>query len=323
MSAKISRRDASKLLATLPAVATVSSLINGQAWASAEISAADPHPRRRVKVLDTEIEYVDTGRGDPIVFLHGNPTYSYQWRNIIPYVSKLGRCLAPDLVGMGRSGTSPTHSYRFVDQARYLDGWFDALGLTKNVILVVHDWGAALGFYRASRFPYHIQGAAYFEAVVAERHWAGMDANSPFRALRSERGEQMVLDENFFVEVVLPSGIIRKLSKEEMDAYRAPYQDREKRLPTLVWPREIPIDGEPADVVPLVQEFAKFMAASTMPKLLILGEPGTIFAGNAKEFPRSWRNQRETTVKGRHHLQEDSPVEIGNALAAFVKSVRS
>ena len=322
MSAKISRRDVSKFLATLPALATVSTLVIGPAWAQAGISAADPHPRRRVKVLDTEIEYVDTGRGDPIVFLHGNPTYSYQWRNIIPYVSKLGRCLAPDLVGMGRSGTSPTHSYRFVDQARYLDGWFDALGLTKNVILVVHDWGATLGFYRASHFANHIQGAAYFEAVIAERHWAEMDANSPFRALRSERGEHMVLDEDFFVEVVLPSGIIRKLSKEEMDAYRAPYQDREKRLPTLVWPREIPIDGEPADILPLVQNFAKFMAASPMPKLLILGEPGTIFAGKAKEFPRSWQNQREVTVKGRHHLQEDSPAEIGAALADFVKSVR-
>jgi len=322
MSAKISRRDASKLLATLPALATVSTLINASAWAQSEISATDLHPRRRVKVLDTEIEYVDTGRGDPIVFLHGNPTYSYQWRNIIPHVSKLGRCLAPDLVGMGRSGTSPTHSYRFVDQARYLDAWFDALGLTKNVILVVHDWGAAIGFYRASRFPKHIQGAAYFEAIVAGRRWAEMGANSPFRALRSEQGEHMVLDENFFVEVVLPSGIIRKLSKEEMDAYRAPYHDRERRLPTLVWPREVPIDGEPADVLTIVQDYAKFMAASQMPKLLILGESGGIFAGNAKDFPRSWRNQREITVKGRHHLQEDSPAEIGTALAEFVKSVR-
>jgi haloalkane dehalogenase len=322
MAAKISRRDTGKLLATLPALACASALINGPAWAEASIRAADPHPRRRVKVLDTEIEYVDTGRGDPIVFLHGNPTYSYQWRNIIPFVSKLGRCLAPDLVGMGRSGTSPKHSYRFIDHARYLDAWFDALGLTKNVILVVHDWGAAIGFYRASRLPSHVQGVAYFEAIVAERHWPEMGANSPFRVLRSERGEHLVLDENFFVEVVLPSGIIRKLSKEEMDAYRAPYQDREKRLPTLVWPREIPIDGEPADVLTIVQDYAKFMAASLMPKLLILGDPGRIFAGDAKEFPRSWRNQREVTVKGRHHLQEDSPVEIGTALAEFVKRVR-
>jgi haloalkane dehalogenase len=323
MSAKISRRHASKLLATLPAFATVSTLINGQAWASNDISAADPHPRRRVKVLDTEIEYVDTGRGDPIVFLHGNPTYSYQWRNIIPFVSKLGRCLAPDLVGMGRSGTSPTHSYRFVDQARYIDAWLDKLRITKNVIFVVHDWGAAIGFYRASRFPSQIQGVAYFEAVIAERHFADMDANSPFRALRSDRGEHMVLDDNFFVEVVLPRGIIRKLSAEEMEAYRAPYQDREKRLPTLVWPRELPIDGQPADVVSILDKVGKFMVVSSMPKLLILGEPGGIFSGKDKDFPRSWRNQREITVKGLHHLQEDSPEEIGTALAEFVKTIRT
>ena len=322
MPKMITRRNAGKLLVSLPVLTIGSRLFHESAWAQAEISAADPHPRRRVKVLDTEIEYVDTGRGDPIVFLHGNPTYSYQWRNIIPYVSKLGRCLAPDFVGMGRSGTSPTHSYRFVDHARYLDAWFDALGLTRNVIFVVHDWGSAIAFYRASRYPSHAQGVAYFEAIVAERHFADMGANSPFHALRSDRGEHMVLDENFFVEVVLPSGIIRKLSKEEMDAYRAPYQDRERRLTTLVWPREIPIDGQPADMVSLVANYAKFMAASKMPKLLILGEPGGIFAGKAKDFPRTWGNQREVTVKGLHHLQEDSPAEIGVALADFVKSIR-
>ena len=266
MSAKISRRDAGKLLATLPALACASALINGPVWAEARIDAADPHPGGHVKVLDTEIEYVDTGRGDPIVFLHGNPTCSYQWRNVVPYVSKVGRCVAPDLVGMGRSGTSPKHSYRFIDQARYLDAWFDALGLTKNVVLVVHDWGAAIGFYRASRFP-----RATFKALRISRRLSRSDIGRRWvptrrsRALRSERGERLVLDENFFVEVVLPSGIIRKLSKEEMDAYRAPYQDREKRLPTLVWPREIPIDGEPADVLAIVQDYAKVMAASPMP----------------------------------------------------------
>jgi len=323
MSKTLTRRTAGKLLISLPAIALGSGLFDNPAWARPEIGAADPHPRKRVKVLDTEIEYVDTGRGDPIVFLHGNPTYSYQWRNIIPHVSKLGRCLAPDLVGMGRSGTSPTHSYRFVDQARYMDAWLDKLGITKNVIFVVQDWGAAIGFYRASRFPRQVQGMAYFEAVIAERHFADMDANSPFRALRSERGEHMVLDENFFVEVVLPRGILRKLSAEEMEAYRAPYQDREKRLPTLVWPRELPIDGQPADVVSILAKVAQFMAVSPLPKLLILGEPGGIFSGKDKDLPRSWKNQREITVKGLHHLQEDSPEEIGAALAEFVKATRA
>lgn len=323
MSAKISRRDFSRLVAAVPALAMGSRLMRAPAWAQSVISASDPHPRRRVKVLDTEIEFVDTGRGDPIVFLHGNPTYSYQWRNIIPYVSKLGRCLAPDLVGMGRSGLSPTHSYRFVDQARYFDAWFDTLGLTKNVVLVVHDWGAAIGFYRAFRFPDQVQAVAYFEAIVQERHWADMPADSFFRVLRSEKGKQMVLEENFFVEVVLPRGILRTLSREEMDAYRAPYRNRERRLPTLVWPHEVPIDGEPADVVAIVEKYGTFMAASPIPKLFILGEPGGIFAGQAREFPRTWRNQREIIVKGIHHLQEDAPAEIGAALAAFVQDVRS
>src|SRR5713226_6161181 len=154
---------------------------------NARFNSTDRHPRRRVAVLDTEMSYADTGQGNPIVFLHGNPTSSYLWRNIIPYVSAHGRCLAPDLVGMGRSGKSPTRSYRFVDHARYLDAWFDALGLKKNVILVTHDWGSAIGFYRASRFPKDMQGVAYYEAIVAERHWTEMGANSPFRALRSER----------------------------------------------------------------------------------------------------------------------------------------
>src|SRR5262249_43922553 len=164
--------------------------------------------------LDTEISYVDTGRGDPIVFLHGNPTSSYLWRNVIPHVTSLGRCLAPDMVGMGQSGSSPTRSYRFVDQARYLDAWFEALGLTRNVVLVVHDWGSAYGFYRASRFPAQIQAVAYFEAFVHPRRWEDFPLDTPFRALRSDKGEHMVLDENFFVEILLPGGVIRKLSDE-------------------------------------------------------------------------------------------------------------
>jgi haloalkane dehalogenase len=290
----------------------------------APINAADPHPRQRVRVLDTEMSYVDVGVGKPIVFLHGNPTSSYLWRNIIPYVAKLGRCLAPDLVGMGQSGKSPTAAYRFVDHARYLDAWFDALGLTGEIILVVHDWGSALGFHRAVRYPKHIKAIVYMEAIASPRRWEDFgDFAAVFQALRSERGEQMVLDENFFVEKVLPQGMMRNLSKQEMAAYRAPYRERQARLPTLIWPRQIPIEGEPADVTTIVENYANWLSRTTIPKLLVLGDPGAIITGRTRDFCRTWPNQREITVRGRHFLQEDSPEEIGAALAAFVKSVRN
>jgi haloalkane dehalogenase len=286
-----------------------------------QIKAADPHPREHVSVLDTEMNYVDTGVGDPIVFLHGNPASSYLWRNIIPYLSDHARCLAPDLIGMGRSGKSPTQSYRFLDHARYLDAWFDAMKLTKNVILVVHDWGSALGFHRAFRFPNQIKAIAYMEAISMPRRWDDFgEAGDIFRALRSPQGEHMVLDENFFVEMVLPRGVMRKLSHEEMAAYRAPYLRREARLPTLTWPRQIPIEGEPADVTTIVENYGIWLSQSAIPKLLILGNPGAIITGRTRDFCRSWRSQREVIVRGRHFLQEDSPDQIGVALAEFVKS---
>jgi haloalkane dehalogenase len=290
--------------------------------ADQHISPTDPHPRKRVSVLDTDISYVDTGRGDPIVFLHGNPTSSFLWRNIIPYGSAHGRCLAPDLVGMGQSGRSPTYSYRFVDHARYLDAWFDTLGLTRNVTLVVHDWGAALGFYRAFRHPEQIKAIAYMEAGVLPRRFEDFGpAADIFRALRSDKGEHMIFDEDFFVETVLPRGVIRKLGDDEMAAYRAPYREREARLPTLVWPRQIPIDGQPPDVTAIVVDNGKWLAQSTIPKLLILGDPGTVITGRMRDFCRTWVNQREVAVKGIHFLQEDSPDEIGTAVAEFLKSV--
>lgn len=287
------------------------------------INSTDSHPRKRLAVLDTEMSYVDTGKGDPIVFLHGNPTSSYLWRNIIPYLSNHGRCLAPDLVGMGQSGKSPTKSYRFVDHARYLDAWFEALNLTSNVTLVIHDWGSALGFHRATRFPKQIQAIAYMEALVSPRRWEDFgEVGGLFRALRSEKGEQMVLDENFFVEGILPRSILRKLSDQEMAAYRAPFSTRDSRLPTLVWPRQIPIEGEPADVTAIIENYGKAMSQSSLPKLLIVGDPGAIIRGSSLEFCRTWPNQTEITVKGVHFLQEDSPHEIGKALQTFLKSVR-
>ena len=244
---------------------------------NAQFSSIDPYPRRRVAVLDTEMGYVDTGQGDPIVFLHGNPTSSYLWRNIIPYVSELGRCLAPDLVGMGQSGKSPTNAYRFVDHARYLDAWFETLNLTSNVILVIHDWGSALGFHRATRYPGQIRGIAYMEAIVMPMRWEDFgEAAVIFQGLRSDKGEQMILDQNVFVEGILPRAILRKLSDQEMAAYRAPFLAREARLPTLVWPRQIPVEGEPADVTAIVESFGKAMSQSALPKLLIVGQLGAI-----------------------------------------------
>jgi haloalkane dehalogenase len=289
-----------------------------------QCNSTDAHPRRRVAVLDTEMSYVDVGQGEPIIFLHGNPTSSYLWRNIIPYVSEYGRCLAPDLVGMGQSGKSPGNTYRFVDHARYLDAWFDALNLTSNVTLVIHDWGSALGFNRAARYPEQIKAIAYMEALVMPLCWEDFrEVRGIFQALRSEKGERMILDENFFVEAILPRSILRRLSVQEMAAYRAPFPTRETRLPTLTWPRQIPIEGEPADVTAIVERYGEAMSRSTLPKLLIVAEPGVLIKGRTLEFCRTWPNQTEVSVKGLHFLQEDSPDEIGRALQEFVKSVRS
>jgi len=288
------------------------------------INAIDPYRRQRIAVLDTEISYMHEGHGDPIVFLHGNPTSSYLWRNIIPYAQEFGRCLAPDLVGMGQSGKSPTQAYRFPDHARYLDAWFDALQLNRNIVLVLHDWGSALGFYRAFRHPDQIQAIVYMEAMVQPRRWEdfpnGRDAM--FRALRSEQGEHLALDENFFVEVVLPRSIIRKLSDEEMTAYRAPFQNREARLPTLVWPRELPIEGTPADVATVFERYGAWLAKSDVPKLFINAEPGAQLVGRLRDFCRGWPNQREVTVPGIHFIQEDSPDRIGVAIREFLGSFR-
>ena len=284
------------------------------------ISPADHHLRRRIRVLDTEMSYVDVGRGDPFVFLHGNPTSSYLWRNIIPYLSGFGRCLAPDLVGMGQSGESPNAAYRFVDHARYLDAWFEAVDLTRNVTLILHDWGSALGFYRAFRHPEQVKAIAYMEAILQPRRWTDFreGRDGMFRAMRSEQGERLVLDENFFIETVLPRSILRQLSEQEMEAYRAPFHDRAARLPMLIWPRELPIEGEPADVVAIVTRYGEWLANSDLPKLLISAEPGSILIGRGLAFCRSWPNQREVAVKGIHFIQEDAPDEIGAALRDFV-----
>jgi len=286
-------------------------------------SSLDSHPRQRRRILDAEMCYVDTGHGDPAVFLHGNPTSSYLWRNVIPFVSGLSRCFAPDLIGMGRSSPASVRGLRFAEHARYLDAWFDQLNLDR-VVLVVHDWGSALGFDWARRHPDRVAGIAYMEAIVQPRRWDdfpdGRDAM--FRALRSERGERMVLDDNFFIETILPKSVIRQLGDEEMEAYRAPFRSRESRWPMLMFPRDLPIEGEPADVVKTVEEYGQWMASNDIPKLFISAEPGALLVGRAREFCRTWRNQQEVTVKGIHYVQEDSPVEIGRALESFVAGVQ-
>ncbi|MEE8473452.1 MAG: haloalkane dehalogenase, partial [Dehalococcoidia bacterium] len=284
------------------------------------VSAADPYERQRVAVLDTEMAYIDTGTGAPIVFLHGNPTSSYLWRNVIPHVAGAGRCLAPDMVGMGGSGRAPGGSYRFVDHVRYLDAWFDALEINENVTLVGHDWGSALGFYWAYRHPERVKGIAYMEAIVRPLTWDEMPEASRalFQALRSPAGEEMVLQKNVFVEKILPGSVQRSLTEEEMAAYRRPYMEPgESRRPTLTWPRQIPVDGEPPDVVEIVGSYSKWLSTSDVPKLFINAEPGALLVGAQREFCRSWPNQREVTVRGIHFVQEDSPAEIGQAIAAF------
>jgi haloalkane dehalogenase len=285
------------------------------------MSAFDPHHRQRCRVLDTEMSYVDVGDGDPIVFLHGNPTSSYLWRNVIASVASVGRCLAPDLVGMGESGKSPEYAYRFVDHVRYLDAWFETMELQTKVVLVLHDWGSALGFYWAFRHPDRVRAIAYMESIVLPRQWDDFPngRDQMFRALRSNTGEHLVFDDNYFIEVVLPKSILRKLTDEEMDSYRRPFLDREARLPTLVWPRELPIEGEPADVTSIVTQYGTWLSKSSIPKLFISADPGAQLVGRPREFCRTWPNQREISVKGIHFIQEDSPEEIGSAVASFAK----
>ena len=292
--------------------------------ADTPVSAHDPHPRHRADVGGVEMAYADTGGpGDDsaaVVFLHGNPTSSYLWRNIIPHLSPLARCLAPDLVGMGESDGTPDGSYRFADHSRYLDSWFDSVLPEGQVTLVVHDWGSALGFHWARRHPERVRGLVYMEAIVRPVTWDEWPeaARQVFQGFRSDAGETMVLERNIFVERVLPGSTIRGISEEAMEVYRRRYAEPgESRRPTLSWPREIPIEGEPPDVVAIVAEYAAWLSQTPTPKLFINAEPGAILTGPQREFCRTFPNQREVTVPGVHFIQEDSPTEIGTAIAEW------
>jgi haloalkane dehalogenase len=290
------------------------------------ISAAFPYQKQRRRILDSEMAYVEVGNGDPIVLLHGNPTSSYLWRNVLPYLQPRGRCIAPDLIGMGDSDKLPNSgpgSYRFVEHRRYLDALLEALDVRERVTLVVHDWGSALGFDWANRHRDAVKRIAFMEAIVAPQgrdHWDTMGMRQALEELRSDAGEAMVLQNNYFIEQILPNAIMRKLSAEEMAEYRRPFaKPGEGRRPTLTWPRQIPIDGEPADVSAIAAAYADWMATSKMPKLFLKAEPGAILAvDRLVNLVRGWPVLTEKKVAGIHFVQEDSPDEIGKAIVDWM-----
>ncbi|MGI9641274.1 MAG: haloalkane dehalogenase [Acidimicrobiia bacterium] len=291
------------------------------------MSTIDPTPLSKsyVTVDGKRMAYHEAGSGEAVVLLHGNPTSSYLWRNVVPHLSDTARCIVPDLIGHGDSDklddTSPG-SYRFVDHRHYLDGLLDQLDLGDQVTLVIHDWGSALGFDWARRNSDRVAGIAFMEAIVCpvEWEWWPESARSFFQALRSPAGEEMIIDKNLFVEAVLPSAIQRELTAEEHDEYRRPFVEPQHRRPTLTWPREIPIEGEPIDVVDIVRAYADWLTTADFPKLFINAEPGAILLGTQREFCRSWPNLTEVTVAGNHFIQEDSPHEIGTAVSAWRSS---
>jgi len=282
-----------------------------------------PASRQFAEVQGKRIAYLEAGTGDPIVLLHGNPTSSYLWRNVIPELENCGRVIVPDLIGQGESDKLPASEgpdrYSFEVAFDYLDGLLRAIDVDSDITWVIHDWGSGLGFHWAKHNPDAVKGIAYMEAIVMPITWDDWpeSARGIFQGFRSSKGEDLCLERNLFIEAVLPSSIIRELTEDEMAAYRAPFDTPEHRQPTLNWPRQIPIDGEPAQMVELVEAYGAFMAASAIPKLFINAEPGSILVGKQREFCRSWPNQTEVTVKGLHFVQEDSPTEIGQAIAAW------
>ncbi len=293
-----------------------------------DVSGLERYPKQYAEVLGKGMAYVETGSGDPIVLLHGNPTSSYLWRNVIPHLERLGRCIAPDLIGMGDSDKledSGPDRYRFVEHREYLDALLETLGVVENVTLVVHDWGSALGFDWARRHPDAVRGIAYMEAIVRPiPSWDDWPEGAVgiFQGFRSDAGEDLVLERNLFVERVLPGSVMRKLGEAEMNAYRRPYMTPgESRRPTLTWPRQIPIAGEPADVSEIAAAYADWLASCEVPKLFVNAEPGAMLTGAQREFCRTWPNQAEITVRGAHFVQEDSPDDIGRGVAEWLGNI--
>ena len=282
--------------------------------------------KKFVEVLGKKMAYHERGEGNPIVFQHGNPTSSYLWRNIIPYLEKQGRCIAIDLIGMGDSEKledQGENTYSYHVQKRYFDACLKELNIDNNVIFVIHDWGSSLGFNWSFENKNSVQGICYMEAIVQNLIWNSWpdDATSIFQGFRSEAGEDLILKKNLFIEGVLPSAIIRDLSEKEMTVYRKPFLNELERRPTLDWPRQIPINGEPEKVCAIVEKYSGWMSENEIPKLFINAEPGSILVGKQRKFCRTWKNQKEVTVKGTHFIQEDSPHEIGQAIAEWVKVI--
>ena len=285
--------------------------------------------KRFVEVKGRRMAVIDEGEGKAIVFQHGNPTSSYLWRNVMPHCQGLGRLIACDLIGMGDSDKlSPAgpDRYGYAEQREYLFALWDKLDLGDEIVLVVHDWGSALGFDWARQHAERVAGIAYMEAIVTPLDWEDWpgQARGAFQGFRSPAGEELILVKNMFVERILPGSILRQLSEEEMAHYRRPFASPgEDRRPTLSWPRQIPIAGEPPEVVRIVEDYARALAGSPVRKLFINAEPGAILVGRQREVCRAWPNQTEVTVRGLHFVQEDSPAAIGEAVAAFVRRLRA
>ena len=288
---------------------------------------ANASTKKKILINNKNIAYVDSGSGDPIIFLHGNPTSSYLWRNITPHLETQGRCISIDLIGMGDSDkldNPDENSYLFEEHYHYISAAIESLTDDENISFVIHDWGSALGFNWCFNNPDSVKGIAYMEAIVKEMTWEDWDndAKSIFQGFRSDAGESLVLEKNYFIEKVLPGSIIRALSSDEMNEYRRPFLNSgEDRRPTLSWPREIPIEGQPRNVCEIVNQYAEWMQTNDIPKLFINAEPGAITTGRIREFCRSWKNQTEVTVKGKHFVQEDSPDEIGKAISTWYKNI--
>ena len=284
--------------------------------------------KKKITINNKTMSFIDEGEGDAIIFQHGNPTSSYLWRNVMPHLEGQGRLIACDLIGMGDSEkltNSGPDSYNYFEHRDFLFTLLEELNIGKQVVFVIHDWGSALGFDWSFQNQDRVQGIAYMEGIVKPVTWDEWPENATkvFQGFRSEAGESMVLDKNIFVERVLPSSIMRELSEEEMDEYRRPFLNPgEDRRPTLSWPRQIPIQGEPKEVVEVVENYSKWLSSSDLPKLFINADPGSILTGKQREFCRSWPNQEEVTVKGTHFMQEDSPDEIGKAVSRFVSKLR-
>ncbi len=291
------------------------------------INETMPYEKKFIDVESKKIAYIDEGHGDPIVLIHGNPTSSFLWRNIVPELLNSGRVIVPDLIGQGDSEKLPVSDgadrYSLEVAYKYVDGLLQNIGADKNVTLVIHDWGSGIGFLWAMRNPNAVKGVAYMEAIVKPMSWDDWPEGGVgiFKGFRSEKGEDLILNRNMFIEGVLPSSVIRELSENEMNAYRAPHLKEEDRQPLLNWPRQIPLEGEPKNVVSLVNDYGAFMSSSNIPKLFINADPGSILLGKQREFCRSWPNQKEVTVKGIHFIQEDSPVEIGQAVAEWLETI--